>query len=62
MIGFKCELCDARLAHKCSREAIEWDWFTGYLERTFYFCPKHKNSQEARDLLKRSRVKPDEKQ
>jgi hypothetical protein len=41
-----------------SREAINWDWFTGYLAETVYFCPIHKDSIDRAIMFVRSQEKP----
>lgn len=33
-----CTLCGAS-ANKFSRDALGWDWFTGYMDETVHFCP-----------------------
>lgn len=47
----KCEVCDAVLSTKTSREAMTWDWFTGRLDRTVHFCPDHIRSERRRQLV-----------
>jgi hypothetical protein len=56
--GFKCEECDAVLADKYSKEANYWDWLTGYLPRTHYFCPLHVNSTKHAELFKLREQRP----
>jgi hypothetical protein len=55
----KCHMCDAVLSGSLyTGQAEFWDWFTGYLPETVYFCPRHKNSHERHDLFDVSRCKP----
>ena len=48
----------------CPRVLIErdwtWDWFTGYLDRTVYFCPDHKGGPESKRLRQQSLIRPDD--
>jgi hypothetical protein len=53
-----CEICGKVLDNKFCREALDWDWFTGYLPRTVHFCPEHKASSVAKELFNKSQVKP----
>lgn len=58
-MSFKCELCDAVLESKYSRESADWNWFHGYLPETVHFCPAHKRSSEYFALIELSRKKPE---
>lgn len=53
-------MCDAVLERKTGPgEPMHWDWFTGWLDRTYHYCPKHKRTREHDEMLKLSRIKPD---
>jgi len=55
----KCEECGALgPENKCSAAAQDWDWFTGYFERTVHFCPEHKESRMRYEMFEKSREKP----
>ena len=58
-MSFQCQMCDAVLHDKFSKEALGWDWFHGYLPETVHFCPTHRHSQEHNYLLEQSQRKPD---
>lgn len=37
---------------------MNWDWFTGYLPETLYWCPKHRRTPERKRAFIYSREKP----
>jgi hypothetical protein len=54
----KCLLCSASIIDRRSREAIGWDWFTGYFDDTAVFCPIHKTSVMRHALFEQCHRKP----
>lgn len=58
-MNIKCDYCPATVETR-SREAREWDWFKGCLDRTQRFCPRCKNERrlERANLFAKSRQKP----
>lgn len=38
----KCVVCGAFSPLSQRVTPAEWDWFTGYFDRTAAFCPKHR--------------------
>ena len=55
----QCEQCKASLDNMYSADAENWDWFTGYFDRTVYFCGKHKDSKMRNEVFRLSREVPD---
>lgn len=61
MAEMVCVVCGALGPHKFSRQASNWDWFSGYLPETVHFCPEHKGNDECerlRALSLRPKPKP----
>ena len=56
---YKCEICEEILYDKYTPKASEWDWFTGYLEKTVYFCHEHKTSTLKHKLFSLSKQCPE---
>lgn len=52
-----CEICCASI-NMNAPETRGWDWFKGYLERTYHYCPKHKDTETAQKQLRKSKKPP----
>lgn len=52
----RCLVCNVEAPNKVLGVAETWDWFTGYLEETVYFCPKHKTSAKRDELFRMSQI------
>lgn len=50
----QCELCPAFVSQQ-NAEAMNWDWFTGNLHRSYHYCAKHRSSQSRDEMFVRSR-------
>lgn len=55
-----CEVCGMHGPNKFTVAALTWDWFHGYLDKTFHFCPAHRHSAEHDELFRLSRIKSPE--
>jgi hypothetical protein len=44
-----CELCKRRVALN-DPACLNWEWFTGYLDRTHHYCPEHKDHRIVKEL------------
>ena len=55
--NYRCDCCGAEVRHT-NAEARKWDWFKGYLQRTYHFCPSCKDGSEAMAMLTKSTAKP----
>ncbi|ARL25471.1 hypothetical protein [Burkholderia pseudomallei] len=40
----RCLVCGAVAPDSDEPRLRDWDWFTGYFDRTAMFCPKHRDS------------------
>ncbi|MFA5921192.1 MAG: hypothetical protein WC856_07855 [Methylococcaceae bacterium] len=49
-----CEICCASI-NMNDPETSGWDWFQGYLERTYHYCQKHKGTETAQKQLRQSK-------
>lgn len=49
-----CEICCTSINSR-DIETRNWDWFKGYLERTYHYCPKHKDTETAQKKLMQSK-------
>lgn len=58
MLIIQCLVCGRALYDVRTPEARDWDWFTGYFDRTAVFCPKHKDSGIRHLLFEFSHRKP----
>jgi hypothetical protein len=60
--SMKCVVCGAHSPEPFGTLPLAhgWDWFTGYLDETAHFCPRHANSGMRHLLHDLSQRKPDE--
>lgn len=43
--ALRCQVCGAVAPDPLTLSAArDWEWFTGYFDRTAMFCPKHRDS------------------
>jgi hypothetical protein len=49
-----CDICCTSIK-TTDIKTINWDWFKGYLERTYHYCPKHKDTETAQKKLMQSK-------
>ena len=54
---YRCDCCGVEVWHS-DAEARKWDWFRGYLERTYHYCPSCKDGSEAHAMFAKSRAGP----
>ncbi|CAK0404410.1 Uncharacterised protein [Burkholderia pseudomallei] len=55
----RCIVCGAIAPDPLtSAQARDWEWFTGYFDRTAMFCPKHRDSGMRHFLYELSQRKP----
>lgn len=54
----RCIVCGAIAPDLFTRDAIDWEWFTGYFDRTAVFCPKHRDTGIRHLLYEYSRREP----
>ncbi|CAJ3070205.1 Uncharacterised protein [Burkholderia pseudomallei] len=55
----RCVVCGAVAPDPLtSWQARDWEWFTGYFDRTAMFCPKHRDSGMRHLLYELSQRKP----
>ena len=52
-----CYVCGLCGPDKFSRDAHNWDWFTGYLTETVHFCPSHIASPQRKELWEKSKIR-----
>ena len=55
--NYRCDCCGAE-GYRADSDTRKWDWFKGYLERTYHYCSSCKEGSEARAMFAKSRVKP----
>jgi hypothetical protein len=55
-----CHLCSAVVATLAMAEKNGWDWFTGWMPKTLYFCPRcqEKHPVKIEALRVESRKRP----
>lgn len=57
----KCELCEVTVLDEYNANMYGWNWYRGYLKRTFHYCSGCKYKKESIEKLRLSKIKPAEK-